>query len=133
MAKKLVTADSESVDTYIAKCPKGVQGKLKEIRAAIKEVAPDAGETTSYFEMPGYYYLGYDYNGMFAWFGLQKSHISLLLRPPTIQNFQKELSAYDTTKAAVHFPFGAKIPAPLVKKLVKASLKIMKEKPKKTL
>ena len=128
MTKKAVTEDSESVDAYIAKCPKNVQGKFKEIRAAIKEVAPDANETTSYFEMPGYYYPGYDYNGMFAWFGLQKSHISLMLRPPTIQNSQKELTAYDTTKAVVHFPLDAKVPVPLVKKLVKASLKIMKEK-----
>ncbi|MDG6905561.1 MAG: DUF1801 domain-containing protein [Nitrososphaerota archaeon] len=131
MTKKLVTADSASVDTYIAKCPKNVQSKLEEIRAAIKQVAPDASETTSYFEMPGYYYPGYDYNGMFAWFGLQKSHISLMLRPPTIQNLQKELASYDRTKAAVHFPLDAKVPVPLVKKLVKASLKIMKEKPKR--
>ncbi len=121
---------AKDIDNYIAKCPKDLQGKLKEIRAAIKEVAPDASETTSYFQMPGYYYPGYDYNGMFAWFGLQKSHISLLLRPPTIRNFHKELAAYDTTKAAVHFPLEAKVPVPLVKKLVKASLKIMKEKPK---
>ncbi len=131
MTKKLVTADSASVDTYIAKCPKNVQSKLKEIREAIKQVAPDASETTSYFEMPGYYYPGYDYNGMFAWFGLQKSHISLMLRPPTIQNLRKELASYDTTKAVVHFPLDAKVPVPLVKKLVKASLKIMKEKPKR--
>lgn len=130
MVKKLVTADSASVDAYIRKCPKEAQGKLRKIRVAIKQVAPDANETTSYFQMPGYYYPGYDYNGMFAWFGLQKSHISLLLRPPTIQNFQKELAAYDTTKAAVHFPMDAKIPIPLVKKLVKTSLKIMKEESK---
>ena len=126
---KLVTANSASVDTYIAKCPKSVQANLKDIRAAIRKVAPDVNETTSYFEMPGYYYPGYDYNGMFVWFGLQTSHISLMLRPPTIQNFQKELAAYDTTRAAVHFPLEAKIPVPLVKKLVKSSLKIMKEKP----
>ncbi|MCL4518234.1 MAG: DUF1801 domain-containing protein [Thaumarchaeota archaeon] len=128
MTKKLVTADSARVDTYIAKCPKNVQANLKDIRAAIRKAAPDANETTSYFAMPGYYYPGYDYNGMFAWFGQQKSHISLMLRPPTIQNFQKELAAYDTTKAAVHFPLEAKIPVTLVKKLVRASLKIMKEK-----
>jgi uncharacterized protein YdhG (YjbR/CyaY superfamily) len=67
---------------------------------------------------------------MFAWFGLQKSHISLSLRPPTIQNLRRELPAYDTTKAAVHFPLDAKVPIPLVKKLVKESLKLMKEDPK---
>jgi uncharacterized protein YdhG (YjbR/CyaY superfamily) len=122
---------SKDVDAYIAKCPKSVQGKLKEIRAAIKEVAPDANETTSYFQMPGYYYPGYDYNGMFAWFGLRRSHISLLLRPPTIQDHQKELARYATTKAALHLPLDAKVPIPLVKKLVKASLRIMKDKPKK--
>ena len=119
---------SKDVDAYIAKSPSDVQGKLKEIRAAIKEVAPDAHETMDYFQMPGYYYPGYDYNGMFAWFGLQKSYIRLLLRPPTIQNHEKELAAYHTTKAAVHLPLDRKVPLPLLKKLVKASLKIMKDK-----
>jgi len=122
---------SKDVDTYIAECPKNIQGKLREIRAAIKEVAPGATETTSYFQMPGYYYPGYDYNGMFAWFGLQKSYISLLLRPPTIQTYERELAGYSKTKAAVHLPLDAKVPVPLVKKLVKASLKVMKGKPVK--
>lgn len=132
LTKKSVKADSKSVEAYIAKCPTDVQRKLKEIRAAIKQVAPDSSETTDYFDMPGYYYTGYDYNGMFAWFGLQKSHISLLLRPPTIHDFKDDLAPYDTTKAAVHFPLEGKIPMPLVMKLVKASLKIMKEKKKRS-
>ena len=123
---------SNDVDAYIAKCPKNVQAKLKEIRAAIRKAAPGATETTSYFQMPGYFYPGgYYYNGMFAWFALQKSHIGLYLRPPTIQNHKKELAGYATTKSAVHFPLDDKIPAPLVKKLVKASIKIMKSKPAK--
>ena len=116
----------KDVDLYIAKCPKDIQGKLREVRAAIREVAPDASETTSYFHMPGYFYPGYDYNGMFAWFGFQKSYIRLLLRPPTIQDHEKELAGYTTTKAAVHLPLDNKIPVPLVKKLVKASVRIMK-------
>lgn len=123
---------SKDVDAYIAKCPKNIQSKLKEIRAAIREAAPGATETTSYFRMPGYFYTGgYYYNGMFAWFALQRSHIGLYLRPPTIQNHKKELAGYATTKSAVHFPLDEKIPAPLVKKLVKASVKIMKSRPAK--
>jgi uncharacterized protein YdhG (YjbR/CyaY superfamily) len=124
-------SEPKEVDDYIARCPRIVQRKLKEIRAAIKEAAPGVAETTSYFQMPGYYYPGYDYNGMFAWFGLQKSHISLLLRPPTIQDHKEELAGYATTKAAVRIPLDGEAPIPLVKKLVKASLKIMKDKPKK--
>ncbi|MGA2664961.1 MAG: DUF1801 domain-containing protein [Nitrososphaerales archaeon] len=131
MVKRIAQGSgSDDVDAYIAKCPKSVQGKLEEIRAAIKEVAPGAAETTSYFQMPGYYYPGYDYNGMFAWFGLQRSHISLLLRPPTIQDHEEELAGYATTKAAVHLPLDRRVPTPLVKKLVRASLKIMKDDPK---
>jgi uncharacterized protein YdhG (YjbR/CyaY superfamily) len=44
------------VDEYIAKCPKEVQGKLKAIRAAIREIAPSSTETVSYFQIPGYSY-----------------------------------------------------------------------------
>jgi len=122
---------SRDVDAYIAKCPKDIQGKLTEIRAAIREAAPGATETTSYFHMPGYFYPGYDYNGMFVWFGFQKSYIGLLLRPPAIQDHERELSEYAKTKATVHFPLDRKIPVPLVKKLVKASVRIMKEKSRK--
>ena len=132
MVKRIAPeSGSDDVDAYIAKCPKSVQARLEEVRAAIKEVAPGATETTSYFQMPGYCYPGYDYNGMFAWFGLQKSYISLLLRPPTIQDRQKDLAGYATTKAAVHLPLDRNVPMPLVKKLVRASLKIMMDKPKK--
>jgi uncharacterized protein YdhG (YjbR/CyaY superfamily) len=46
---------SKDIDDYIGKCPKDLQIRLKEIRTAIKEVAPDANETVSYFHMPGYY------------------------------------------------------------------------------
>jgi uncharacterized protein YdhG (YjbR/CyaY superfamily) len=81
--------------------------------------------------MPGYFYPGYDYNGMFVWFGLQKSRLALLVRPPTIDDHKKELARYGTTKSAVHFPLDQEVPLPLVKKLVKASIKIMKDKPKK--
>ena len=123
---------SRDVDAYIAKCPKGIQSKLKEVRAAVRKAAPGATETMSYFEMPGYFYPGgYYYNGMFAWFALQKLHIGLYLRPPTIQNHKKQLAGYVTTKSAVHFPLDEKIPAPLVRKLVKASVKIMKSVPVK--
>ncbi len=131
---KRISQDSGSkdVDAYIAKCSKGIQGRLREIREAIMEVAPGATETTSYFQMPGYFYPGYDYNGMFAWFGVQRSYVRLLLRPPAIQIHEKELDGYAKTKAAVHFPLDDEIPIPLVKKLVKESLKIMKDRSKKS-
>jgi uncharacterized protein YdhG (YjbR/CyaY superfamily) len=130
---KRITRKSESgnVDAYIAEQPADTQARLKEIRVAIKQAAPEATETTSYFQIPGYSYPGYDYNGMFAWFDVQKSRINLRVRPPTIQNHKKELEAYETTLSVVRFPLDQKIPASLVKKLVKESVQTMKQKPKK--
>jgi uncharacterized protein YdhG (YjbR/CyaY superfamily) len=104
-----------SVDVYIAEAPKEVQGKLKEIRAAILEVAPNASESISY-GMPGYD------KGQIGWFALMKTHIGLYLRPPSIEKHKKELEGYKTTKSAIHFPLDKKVPIHLIKKLIRARI-----------
>ena len=80
---------SSGVDKYIAKCPKEARGSLAKIRAAIRQVAPDATERTDYFQWPGYSYPGYDYDGMFVWFSFKKSDVRLHVRPPVIQDHKK--------------------------------------------
>jgi uncharacterized protein YdhG (YjbR/CyaY superfamily)/uncharacterized protein YndB with AHSA1/START domain len=107
----------ESVDAYIAAAPKEVQAKLHEVRAAIRAVAPDAVESISY-RMPYY-----NYKGRLAWFGLQRAHIGLYLRPPVIEEHKRELIGYETTKSAVHLHLDREIPVPLIKKLVRARMK----------
>jgi uncharacterized protein YdhG (YjbR/CyaY superfamily) len=113
-SRKGRAASSNDVDAYISKAPKSVQGKLKEIRAAIKQVAPRAVESISY-RMPYY-----EYKGRLAWFAPMKTHIGLYLRPPVIQEHHRELAGYTTTKSAVHFPLEKKLPISLIKKLVRA-------------
>jgi uncharacterized protein YdhG (YjbR/CyaY superfamily) len=117
-----------TVDEYIARCPKEAQGDLAKIRAAIRAAAPGATERTDYFQWPGYSYPGFDYDGMFAWFSFKKPHIRLHVRPPVIQEHRKELAGFATTKAVVSFPMSKPVPITLVKKLVKASIKAMKDK-----
>jgi uncharacterized protein YdhG (YjbR/CyaY superfamily) len=120
---------SSGVDEYIARCPKEAQGDLAKVRAAIRAAAPGATERTDYFQMPGYSDQGIDYyDGMFAWFSFKKPHIRLHVPPSVIQEHRKELTGYATTKAIVNFPRGKPVPTTLVKKLVRASLKAMKEK-----
>ncbi|MBI5421078.1 MAG: DUF1801 domain-containing protein [Parcubacteria group bacterium] len=118
----------KEVNAYIANAPEEAQLKLKELRAVILRAAPGAVERTDYFQMPGYSYAGYDYDGMFAWFSFKKPYVRLHVRPPVIQDHKKELASYPTTKAIVSFPIDNKIPKALVKKLVKESIKIMKTK-----
>jgi uncharacterized protein YdhG (YjbR/CyaY superfamily) len=117
-----------NVEEYIANCPKDVQDGLRKIRAAIRSVAPDATERTDYFQIPGYSYEGYDYDGMFAWFSYKKPNVRLHVRPPVIEEHKQDLADCVTTKSIVTFPKDKEIPVPLVKKLVKASIKIMKNK-----
>lgn len=117
------------VDEYIAKCPKDVQAKLRKIRTAIRQVAPDAVETVSYFKFPGYSYPGdYDYSGMFAWFSYKKPYIRLHVRPPVVAQHKSQLKGCATSVGAVGFPEDKEIPAALVKKMVRASLDVMKAK-----
>jgi uncharacterized protein YdhG (YjbR/CyaY superfamily) len=125
MSTKTVTGE---VDEYIARCPQEAQTNLAKMRAAIQAVAPGAMERTDYFEMPGYSYPGFDYDGMFVWFSFTRPYIRLHVRPPVIQEHSKELSGYLTTKAIVSFPMDTRIPLTLVKRLVKASLKTMRDK-----
>ena len=122
--------ESGGVDEYINKCPKGVQPRLKDIRSAIRGAAPGATETVSYFQMPGYSYEGYDYNGMFAWFSFKAPYVRLHVRPPVLEDNTKHLGDYATTKAIISFPAAQAIPKVLVQKLVKASIKAMKQKKK---
>ena len=108
---------AKEIEAYIARAPRGVQGKLKELRSAIKQVAPGANESISY-RMPYY-----SYKGRLAWFALMKNHIGLYLRPPVIAEHKRELTAYKTTKSAIHFALDKKLPIPLIKKLVRARMK----------
>jgi uncharacterized protein YdhG (YjbR/CyaY superfamily) len=116
-----------TVAEYIAKCPKEARGDLAKIRAATRAAAPGATERTDYFQWPGYSYSGFDYDGMFAWLSFKAPNMRLHVRPPVIQDHAKELAGFETTKAVVLFPVGKRVPLTLVKKLVKASVKAMKD------
>jgi uncharacterized protein YdhG (YjbR/CyaY superfamily) len=125
-----IKSKAKGVDEYIAGCPKEAQVNLAKIRAAIQAAAPGATERTDYFQIPGYSYPGFDYDGMFAWFSFRQLHIRLHVRPPVLQEHGKELASYPSTKAIVSFSMSKPIPVALIKKLVKASVKAMKDKSK---
>ncbi len=112
----------KSVDEYIASVPKEAQGKLKELRKAIIQSAPQAEERISY-GMPYYHY-----KGRLAYFRLASNHIGLYVPPPILENFKKELADYETTVSALHLSLDKKLPIPLIKNLIKARMKKNDEK-----
>jgi uncharacterized protein YdhG (YjbR/CyaY superfamily) len=113
----------KSVDEYIAAAPKEVQPKLRKIRAAIRDVAPDAGESISYGMAFYNYKRESGFKGRFCYFGLQKAHIGLYIPPPIIEEHKDELAEYKTTKSALQLPLDRPIPISLIKKLVRDRMK----------
>lgn len=126
--KKAQSIVPGGVDEYIENCPEAARMRLTELRSAVQSAAPGSTETVSYFQMPGYFYEGYDYNGMFAWFSFKKPYVRLHVRPPVLEDNMNDVEGYVTTKAIVSFPIDRAIPKALVKKLVKASIEVMKQK-----
>ncbi|MCF0071185.1 DUF1801 domain-containing protein [Dyadobacter sp. CY261] len=104
-----------SIDEYIAGFPEEVRGVLQEIRATIRQVAPDAEEVISY-DMPTF-----NLNGAYLiYFAGWKKHVALY--PVTEKIFEAlstELEAYNGTKSSVHFPLSKPMPLDLIKKITK--------------
>ncbi|SRR5260221_10290035 len=107
----------KDVDEYIASAPKETQEKLEELRAAIKEVAPNAEEKISY-GMPYYHY-----KGRLVYFAAAKNHIGVYALFPDEVTLKNELKDYSTSKGTIRFPLSKKLPIPLIKKLVKVRMK----------
>jgi uncharacterized protein YdhG (YjbR/CyaY superfamily) len=116
------------VDEYVDRFPQNIRALLIELRSQVLSAAPEAKETTSYFDMPGYFYEGYDYNGMFAWFSYKSPNLRLHVRPPVLDNHKEDVRGFMSTKAIINFPASGEIPKELVRKLVKASIIEMKRK-----
>lgn len=116
-----------SVEEYISSVPREAQLKLRALRDIIRSVAPEAGERISY----GIPYYGY--HGRLAYFRLSKSHIGLYLAPVVIEQHTKELAKYKTAKATARFPLNEDLPDALIRKLIKAGMRINEHVAKKVL
>jgi len=119
----------KNIDEYISLFPKETQALLRQMRATIKEVAPDAEEAIKY-QMPTFVL-----KGNLVHFAAYKNHIGFYPVPTGIEKFKKELSAYKTSKGAVQFPLDKPLPLALIRKVVKfrvaENLKKAEEKSRK--
>lgn len=107
-----------TVDNYIESFPVTVQVLLEQVRAAIKENAPDAAESIAY-QMPAY-----KTNGKpLVYFAAFQNHIGFYATPTGHSEFAKELSKYKQGKGSVQFPFDKPIPFELIGRIVKFRVK----------
>jgi uncharacterized protein YdhG (YjbR/CyaY superfamily) len=94
----------EDIDTYIAGFPEDIQVLLEQVRATIKNPAPDAEETINH-QIPTF-----SLYGNLVHFAAFKKHIGFYPTHPGIERYEHELSAYETAKGSVKFPINEPIP-----------------------
>ncbi len=101
-----------TIDEYIARQPADVQPILQEIRAVIRQAAPEATEKISY-QMPTFYL-----NGNLVHFAAYQHHIGFYPTPSGTEQFEQELSGYKRAKGSVQFPLDRPMPYDLIRRMV---------------
>lgn len=109
---------SSVFESHLSKLPDDQRKALLSLREIILSVMPDAEEVISY-GVPMFKHSGKGVVAMSA----KKDYCSLhLMSPPLAKAMEPELKKY-LKGATLHFTPGRPLPAPLVKKIVKARLK----------
>jgi uncharacterized protein YdhG (YjbR/CyaY superfamily) len=109
-----------TIDDYLAAFPEETRKVLEQIRATIRQVAPDAQETISY-GMPTF-----KMNGVpLAYFAAFSHHIGFYAAPTAHEAFRTDLSGYKTGKGSVQFPLGQPMPLELIIRMVQFNLRAL--------
>ena len=107
-----------TIDEYLAGLSAGQRAALEKLRKAIKAAAPKAEEGISYG------LAAFRLNGRpLVAFGATANHCAFYpMSSATVEAFQAHLKGYETSKGAIRFSEKKLLPAPLVRKLVRARM-----------
>jgi uncharacterized protein YdhG (YjbR/CyaY superfamily) len=106
---------SKDVDEYLARVPEPARSTLKKMRAALRSAVPaEATETISY-GIPAF-----KHKAVLVWYAAFSDHCSFFPTAAVIEAFKNELNGFPISRGTIQFPADKPLPAPLVKKMVKA-------------
>ena len=118
-----MAADKPStVEEYINGKPKEVQGKLNEIRAILKTVAPKAKEVIKWGSPM------FEENRILFSYSAFKSHLNFMPTRKTLDHFRKELEDYQTGKDTIQFPYDKPLPKGLIRRIATYRAKQVRER-----
>lgn len=106
-----------NVDQYINEGPAEAREKLIEMRAILKEVAPEARELLKWGQPV------FESKTILFAYSAHKSHLSFVPTGPALKPFEEELSAYVVKKDSVQFPYKDPLPKELIRKIAKYRLR----------
>ena len=110
----------KDVSAYIASAPKEARPKLKELRELIRVAVPKAEEGISW-GIPFYKYCG-----LLAGFAALKNHVDFGFADHLTSKDSEALEAkgYKVGKKTIQIKFDQKVPAAVIKRLLKAKAKM---------
>jgi uncharacterized protein YdhG (YjbR/CyaY superfamily) len=108
--------DYTSIEQYIRSFPAPTRRLLKDLRAVIREAAPDAREKISY-GMPSF-----SQNGNLVGFAAYENHIGFYGASSAHRALASKVAKYKTGKGTLRFPLDQPIPAKLVRQIVKLAV-----------
>lgn len=112
----------KNIDDYIAGFPADVQARLQQVRATIRQAAPDAQEVISY-QMPAF-----TQQGNVIYFAGYQHHIGIYPAPRGVEQFDKELAAYEGGKGTIKLPHDRPLPLDLIRRIVEFKVRLNLEK-----
>ena len=103
-----------SVDEYLAGFPPETRAVLEELRALVRETAPEATEGISY-AIPTFFVDGH----YLVYFAGWKKHVALYPLTPAVEKaLGEELAPYRKGKGTLQFPLSKPLPTDLVRRIV---------------
>lgn len=114
-------AKPTTVSEYIKAAPKEARTTLREIRAVLQKVAPNATETLKWgspvFE---------ERRILFAYRAF-RSHLNLMVTHPAMEPFGRELKKFKTGNDTIQFPYDEPLPKALIRKIAAFRMKQVRE------
>ncbi|MBS1960500.1 MAG: DUF1801 domain-containing protein [Bdellovibrionales bacterium] len=107
----------DSIKSFIASETPEIRKELKKLYAIIKKAAPKATEKLAW-QMPTFHQ-----EGNLIHFCSFTKHMSVFPGGDAMKLFKSQMKGYTTSKGTLQIPYGEKIPATLITKMVKYNLK----------
>lgn len=101
----------KTVDDYINASSKEAQGTLRQLRAILKEVAPNAEEKIKWGSPV------FEEKRILFSYTAHRTHINFMPTRRTLDVFTKELKDYKTGRDTIQFPYDKPLPKTLINKI----------------
>lgn len=102
-----------SIAEYIARYPKPVRAKLREMRALVAAAAPGATQELKWGQP------AFSQGRILVMFGGFKKHIGFFPTPSAIRAFKQQLADYRCSSATIQFPLDQPLPGALIRRITK--------------